>query len=817
MRMIGDYNGMLIALSLAITVAASYAALALTGRVTQTAGLARAVWLAGGSAALGIGIWSMHVVGALALPTAEPLAYDASLGLLSIGLAIAISAFALAVVSGPKPLRWTQLLGAGLVLGAAIVSMHHASMAAMRLRGPLLHDPIFATASVASAILSGVALLWLAARFRHDGGEAGRWRRGIGALVLGAALVGAQLVGMAGARVAPAAATLPGWGRGLPVTRETTLALAAGSLLVLALTLVAANVDRGMRRRRAETEALRRSEDRFRTLVEASSQIVWTIAPDGQMVAPQASWAEFTGQSFQEYRNSGWFSAVHPEDREATARLWEDAMANRTPLEVEHRVRRHDGQYRDCVARVVPVVEADGSVREWIGTHTDVTEGARMKQDRETLAEAGRVLSSSLDYRETLGAVARLIVPRLADWCTVDMRTDEGRLERLVAAHVDPHRVDLLRELQDRFPFRPDGEHGVPRVLRTEQSELIRDASDSLLHRVAEDAEHLRLLREVGFASSICVPFTARGQVLGVLSMVLAEAGENYDLRDLAFAEELARRAAIAIDNARLYAEAQRALRARDEVLGIVSHDLRNPINVIAMSSEMLLEMELPADRRRRQLEIIRRSAHGMGRLIQDLLDVSRTESGRLSVDPHPEDAGAIAEEACDLMRPLAEERSQQLTARVADRLPPIRADRRRLEQVLSNLIGNAFKFVPAGGAIHVEADAAGEEVRFSVRDTGPGIAPEDLPFLFEAHWQAKETAHLGAGLGLAICKGIVEAHGGRIWVESAVGRGTCFYFTVPTIGARESSGQALPERQGDRREAGGDARVLGSAGVSPD
>lgn len=813
-RMLAQVDGLLAALALAVAVAAAHAALELAGRASVTPRLARAVWMVGGSAALAIGIWSMHVLGALALLLPRPRALDLPLGLLSLGLALVFSATALALVRGPGPLRPTRLLGGALALGAAMVAIHLLAMAALRLRGPVEHDARLAATFAAAATLSGAGLLWLASRFR-DRAPAARWRRWAVALGLGAALAGTLGVALAGTAAAPAGSAPLGWSGDLPLTRESALGLAAGALLVLVLALVAARIDGEVRRRRAETEALRRSEDRFRTLVEASSQIVWTSAPDGGMVVPQPSWAAFTGQSFAEYRDSGWFAAVHPDDREMTARLWEDAMANRTPLEVEHRVRRHDGRFRDCLARVVPVVEADGSVREWIGTHTDVTDRARMKEDREMLAEAGRVLSSSLDYRETLGAVARLLVPRLADWCTVEMRTGEGGLERLASAHVDPHRVELLRELQERFPFRPDGEHGAPRVLRTEQSELIRDAGP-VLQRMAESAEHLRLLQEVGFASALSVPLTARGQVLGVLTLVLAEAGECYDLRDLAAAEELARRAATAIDNARLYAEAQRALRARDEVLGIVSHDLRNPISVIGMSAELMLEAELPPEGTRRQLQIIRRSARGMSRLIQDLLDVSRTESGHLAVDPRPEDAGAIVREVCDQMRPLAEAGSQQLTLRLADRLPPVLADAGRLEQVLSNLIGNALKFVPAGGEVQVAAEPAGEEVRFSVHDTGPGIAPEDLPFLFEAHWQARETAHLGAGLGLAICKGIVEAHGGRIRVESEVGRGTCFHFTVPVAGARESVGRAPAEGDGGA-EVDGDAPMLRLAGAGPE
>jgi signal transduction histidine kinase len=334
----------------------------------------------------------------------------------------------------------------------------------------------------------------------------------------------------------------------------------------------------------------------------------------------------------------------------------------------------------------------------------------------------------------------------------------------------------------------------VARVLRTGQSELIRGIPEAMLAEIAPDPETLRLLRQVGLASLLSVPLTARGQLLGVLTLALAEGDERYDLRDLAFAEELARRAATALDNARLYHRAQTAIREREEILGVVSHDLRNPLNVIALSAELLLETELPEEKRRRQFEVIRRSARGMNRLIQDLLDVSCMEAGRLSVDPQPECVEDIVADACELMRPLAEERLQRLAAAVAPGLPPVSADRARVQQVLSNLVGNALKFTGEGGSVHVRTEALEDGVRISVDDTGPGIPPEHLGRIFDRHWQATGTAHLGAGLGLAIARGIVEAHGGRIWAESEVGRGTSVHFVLPAADAVRASRPARTE-----------------------
>lgn len=250
----------------------------------------------------------------------------------------------------------------------------------------------------------------------------------------------------------------------------------------------------------------------------------------------------------------------------------------------------------------------------------------------------------------------------------------------------------------------------------------------------------------------------------------------EQDLRRLGEELEETNRGVVA-----LHAELDRAIRARDEVLSIVSHDLRDPVSTISMSTALLLEMELPEERRIEQFRIIQRSAERMNRLIQDLLDVGRIEAGRFSIDPHRQEAAPLVREACELFRQHVEKKALRLECEVADDLPQLDADRDRILQVLSNLIGNAIKFTNEGGRIAVRASPGGEEVEFSVSDTGSGIAAEDLPHLFDARWQAGRTAHMGAGLGLAIAKGIAEAHGGKIWAESTVGEGSTFSFIIPT------------------------------------
>jgi len=251
-----------------------------------------------------------------------------------------------------------------------------------------------------------------------------------------------------------------------------------------------------------------------------------------------------------------------------------------------------------------------------------------------------------------------------------------------------------------------------------------------------------------------------------------------------AAAEESQRRtAALAEENARLFHEAQHATRARDEMLGVVAHDLRNPLNTIVMGASTMLELlpeSLPLLRNHAQ--IVRRAADRMNRLIQDLLDVRRIESGRLAIDPRPVTVALLVDETLEMLRPLAASASLELCTDLAPELPRVRADSGRILQVFSNLVGNAIKFTPPGGRITIGATCLEDEVRFDIADTGPGIPAEQLPHVFGQFWQGLRGDRRGIGLGLAIAKGIVEAHGGRIWVESQVGEGSRFYFTLPSV-----------------------------------
>ncbi|HEX9384204.1 MAG TPA: PAS domain S-box protein, partial [Gemmatimonadaceae bacterium] len=352
------------------------------------------------------------------------------------------------------------------------------------------------------------------------------------------------------------------------------------------------------------------------------------------------------------------------------------------------------------------------------------------------LAEASRVLSASFDYQTTLAALVRLAVPALADYCALDIVDADDTFERIGEAHVDPAKSQLLREVA-RFPKSAlTARHPLMRVMTTGAPVLEADITPAFIRGSFAEAGQRRVVEALEPRSLICVPLVTSGKPLGALTLVTSGSGRRYDVADLSLAADLARRAAIVVEHARLFHEAQQATRARDDVLAVVAHDLRNPLNTVTMAVSLMLETTPPERvEERRQAEIVRRAADRMNRMIQDLLDVKRMESGQLTTDLKPELPATIINDTIDMLRPLAAGSTIMLEAHIEDDLPPVLADAARIQQVLSNLVGNAVKFTPRSGRITVCAEHIDGEVRFGVIDTGPGIPAEQLPHIFGRFW----------------------------------------------------------------------------------
>ncbi|HWB14298.1 MAG TPA: PAS domain S-box protein [Pirellulales bacterium] len=577
-------------------------------------------------------------------------------------------------------------------------------------------------------------------------------------------------------------------------------------------------------------EELSQSEQRFRQLADSMPQIVFTARHDGRVEYANRRWYEYTGLGDIEGEN--WLSALHPDDRQRCL-----AEADRThrlgePFEMEMRLREgRSGLSRWHLARSVPVRDEAGRLVRWYGTATDIHDRKQAEDAARFVAEASATLARVVDYESTLEKVAALAVPHFADWSAVDMAEPDGTLRRLAFVHPDPEQVRLAQELLNRYPPDQGAPGTISAVFRSGEPVIITDVSDDMLKKTAKDEAHLALLRALGLRSYICVPLVVAGEPLGVLTFATAESGRRYAPADLAMAQDLAHRAAIAIQNARLYRELRETDRLKDEFLAMLAHELRNPLAAIRNALYVLKEPKAVKDQVPQVLAIADRQVDHMARLLDDLLDVARVSCGRIELRKEPLQAAAVVRRAVETVGQLIEARRHELTVSLPAETVWLDADPTRLEQILNNLLNNAAKYTRPGGKIHLSVESDAGDVAFRVRDTGAGIASDILPHIFDAFVQAErriDRSHGGVGIGLTLVKKLVELHGGSVMARSGgAGQGSEFIVRLPSRPApAEPEGGApsqdqtprLPSRRvlvvDDNQDAAdGLAIVLGLAG----
>ena len=428
------------------------------------------------------------------------------------------------------------------------------------------------------------------------------------------------------------------------------------------------------------------------------------------------------------------------------------------------------------------------------------------------LAEASTVLASSLDYHTNLMTVAKLAVNRLADWCAVDVVDENEGFHRVALVHHDPQRADWVREFQKKFSVKAAAPHGVAHVMRTGKAKIYTDIPDSMLVALAQDAEHFKILQELGLASAMVVPLVARGRTLGAITFASENPARRYTDNDLHFAEELARRAALGIDNARLYSDVQNALkevqaktdeiqrlnseleqRVKDRTAQLemmvkeldaftysISDDMRGPLRAIDGFSRVLME-EYPDKldtEGKRLLDIIRRNARSMSELIDGLLTFSHL--GRQPLDQTDINMEELARSAFEEVQ--AANKDQQLLVELQS-LPSAFGDRNMIRQVFFNLFANAFKFTrpKQDPSIEIGFQENSNQCIYYVRDNGVGFDMQYSPKLFGVFQRLHNVDDFeGAGVGLALVQRIVLRHGGRVWGEGKVNQGATFYFSLP-------------------------------------
>lgn len=444
-----------------------------------------------------------------------------------------------------------------------------------------------------------------------------------------------------------------------------------------------------------------------------------------------------------------------------------------------------DPGMRWSMVQATPIIDGE-RVRYVINVFKDIT---RLKQTEERLrllADAGAVLAGSDDYQSTLQALAELVVPSLADWCVVDVVERSG-LRRVAVAHPDPAKRALAEELQRRYPPDFDRPGGVGDVIRRGEPQLTPTITDEMLVAAARDDEDLEIIRGLGLRSAVVVPLIARGQILGAMTLAGAESGQVYTEADLPFLLDLARRAGLAVDNARLLHEATEAVRLRDEFLAMASHDMRTPLQAILtnvqLAARRLERIGGEPDEERTRLAVnlaqAERTTGRLAHLVGDLLDVATLRSGHpLAIELVDVDLDELARRVVEDHRVTTDKHRLVITGSAGE---PVRTDRVRVERVLDNLVENAVKYSPNGGEVIVELEPADGFVVVRVRDEGVGIPADEHELIFEPYHRASNVATMpGIGLGLAGSRSVMRLLGGDLRVERSDGSGTTFVAHVP-------------------------------------
>ena len=411
----------------------------------------------------------------------------------------------------------------------------------------------------------------------------------------------------------------------------------------------------------------------------------------------------------------------------------------------------------------------------------DVSQQRRAHERFHFLSEAMAAISSSLDMSTALFNIANSVVPAFADWCVVYYVNENGEVQQ-TSSHI-PSSVlaSKIAELRNIYPtggiYNPAVE-----VIRTGHEVVCPEVDDAFLASAAQDSHHLQLLKKLGLRSCIVSPIGLRPKTIGAISLLSVTPGRTYGQEDLELATQLARHAGLAIERCRLYTDSQNAIRMRDELLSIASHDLKNPLTSISLSTQLITERcRISKDdaSTNRALASISHSINSMQALIREFLDIGQIEAGSVILNYQTHDLRDLATRTTEILLPVAREKSVKLQIDAPAGVS-LNADPDRLHQILSNILGNAIKYSPYGGTVELSIQQqADDQVLFCVTDQGPGIAETDLKHVFDRFWQA-EPVKSGSGLGLYIARKLVEAHGGHIWVKSKLGQGASFCFSLP-------------------------------------
>lgn len=561
-------------------------------------------------------------------------------------------------------------------------------------------------------------------------------------------------------------------------------------------------------RRQAELDEqeVRRSRDKLQLILESIVEGVTVQTPDGQLSFANDAAARLCGfesaqsmmarpasealRSFEVFREDG---SPFPLDQ-LPGRL---ALHGKTSSVVVRFRTTHTAEDRWAFVSGAPLFDAAGAVEFSVSVFRELTEQRRTELAWQFLAEASVALGSSLDYHETLTQLAELAVPRIADWCTVEVLDSDGELEQLAVAHVDPAKRDLAREWRRRWP--PARDSITYRVVNTGHPDLVSDITDAMIEAGATAPEQRQVALQLGLRSVMTVPLIVGQKPFGVVSFLTAESGRRYEASDLILAREIALRASLAVENARAYTEARTAVQTRDNFLAIASHELRTPLSGLTALMSSLERAatrgtltSLGAEALKTRMQRAERQTRQLASLVDRLLDVSRLSTRDLLLERVRANLSDVVREVVDRYETLAQEAGSRIELAVSG--PVIgQWDITRMDQVVSNLVGNAVKY-SRGAAIRVSLTTTGlKYARLTVRDEGPGIAIEDHERVFGQYERAASDENAsGMGLGLWLVRRIVTAHGGTVTLKSSPGAGAEFTIVLPRNQSDDESEKPL-------------------------